>query len=331
MNRNLLPLLAVLFFMTVLLAGCAKTSVNEILPDSSGEKHQVSFNITGYRQTEIPLSSVKKSSKADSKMNVGESGEGTVNADITRFDFFVYNSAGQLVERLSRNNEIYYSGRSNDVVFLLENDHYRLIAIGSMGGLTFGDTTDYSTAYLSPKPLVEEIFYKEYAFTVSGPSIETATVKMERIVSSLEVRNRSFPRQYIEGGLPIVFVNSVIRYPFDPQAEHKTYYSESEYVGFDHAGIVLPQVAGELLWNRPVDAIYEGLVLPDRSGSFDSRPYIFQPASRSGYFGGYYVEEVILKPNYKKILTGGGFGSIGGSFVTITADAEWEGTEEQDF
>lgn len=323
-------------FILLMWTSCEKTSEEQVAPVTETKKFEVSFKVTAFLQSEEPISSKLAATRSQGKMEANTKtaeNEDAVESYIRRLDFFIYDGEGSLTERLISPNEYSLTGNYNERAFLLDEGSYTMIVIGSMGGLTFGDTTSYSTAYLQPKPVVEDIFYQEYKFDVNASDVVSNVINLKRIVASLEVRNRSFLRQNVEAGLPIVFVNSLSRFPFNPEGDYRYLYDE-EPIGSGGAyypGISLPRVIGEELWGRPIDVVYQGFVLPDRSGNFNSRPYVFQPASRSGDLGGYYIEDVILKPNFKKILTSRDYQSIGGEFVTITADSAWEDVEEDTF
>jgi len=320
--------------MLLIWTSCKKSSEDLITPITEAKKFEVSFKVTAFSQTDEPLSS--KLAVTKSQSNGRSTTNDTVNEDaienyIKRLDFFIYDGEGALIERVISHNEYYLTGKYNEKAFLLAAGNYRMIVVGSMGGLTFGDTTNYSTAYLQPKPVVEDIFYQEYKFDVNESDVLSNVINLKRIVASLEVRNRAFLTPNVEAGLPIVYVNSVNRFPFNPEGEYHYLYDGPPFDGHNYPGVVLPIVAGEQLWNRPVDIVYQGFVLSDRSVNFNGHPFVFQPASRSGDLGGFYIDNVILKPNFKKILTSKGYKSIGGEFVTITADSAWEDVEEETF
>lgn len=333
MNRKL-QFTIILPFILLIWISCKKTSVEDQAPIEETKKFEVSFTVNAFSQTDEPFSSKLASTRPQSKMEgntTNAADEDPIENYIRRLDFFIYNGEGQLAQKAFSRNIYSLTSKYNERTFLLEAGSYTMIVIGSMGGLTFGDTANFSTAYLQPKPVVEDIFYEEYKFNVNETDIHSEVVHLKRIVASLELRVRSFLVRNVNGGPPIVYANSVSRFPFDPAGNYEYLYEGPSFEGENYQGLVLPRVVGEGLWNRPEDLVYQGFVLPDRSGSFNSRPFFYEPASRSGEIGGSYIENVILKPNFKKILTGRGYQSGGGEFISVTADAAWEDIEEDTF
>lgn len=313
---------------------CKKTSVEDQGPITEAKKFEVSFKVNAFSQSDEPFSSKLAAAKPQNKMEVNNTNaedEDPIENYIRRLDFFIYNGEGQLTQRSASHNVFSLTSKYNEKTFLLEAGSYTMIVIGSMGGLTFGDTVNFSTAYLQPKPVVEDIFYEEYKFDVNETDIHSEVVHLKRIVASLELRVRSFLVPNVNGGPPRIYANSVSRFPFDSDGNYGYLYEEHAFEGENYQGLVLPRIVGEGLWNRPEDLVYQGFVLPDRSGSFNSRPFFYEPASRSGEIGGFYIENVILKPNFKKILTGRDYKSAGGEFIEVTADSAWEDIEEDTF
>lgn len=333
MNKKSLLFLVTLSLI-VLWSSCEKNSGrDEVLPEAEGKKYEISFKVTAFTQEEEPLPPKVASTKKNKVAAASDNPEldDAIENYIRRLDFFIYNSQGELVERLISPNEYSLTGKYNERYFELEAGSYTMIVVGSMGGLTYGDTTKYATAYLQPKQEIEDVFYKEYKFTVNETDVNTNMINLERIVGSLEVRYRTYPIRNVQAGLPYIFANSVSRFPFDPNGTYQYLYSEFPADGMNYPGYLLPKISGELEFGRPVDVVYRGFILPNRSGQFNCDPVLEIPASRSGDITEPDLGDVTIKPNVKVILTGGGYASQGGEFTIITADSVWAETVRQEF
>lgn len=334
MIKKNLHLLLVLPLLSLIWASCEKTEgQDKMVPQTQGEKHEVSFKITAFTQEEVPLSSKLSSKKMQSNAISATTADNNdaIKDYIRRLDFFIYDSSGKLIDRLIRPNEYNLTSKYNENIFMLPEGTYTMIVVGSMGGLKFGDTTSYATAYLTPKQVVEDIFYKEYKFTVNASDIHSNVIKLDRIVGSLEVRDRTYPTVNKQSGLPKVFANTALRYPFDPNGTYQYLYDLYPDMSIIYSNYQLPKISGELQYGRPVDVVYRGFILPNRSGQFNCDPNMYIPASREGDIPGPDLGAVALKQNVKVILTSRDYASAGGEFVSIIADSAWTETIEREF
>lgn len=332
-KKNLLLLIA-LPLLSLVWASCEKTEgQDKMAPEPQGEKHEVSFKITAFTQEEVPLSPKLSSKKMQGNSTSATNAENNdaIKDYIRRLDFFIYDNSGQLIERLISPNEYHLTYKYNENTFMLAEGSYTMIVVGSMGGLQFGDTTSYATAYLEPKQVIEDIFYKEYKFTVNASDIHSNVIKLDRIVGSLEVRDRTYPTVNKQSGLPKVYANTALRYPFDPNGTYQYLYDLYPDMSIVYSNYQLPKISGELQYGRPVDVIYRGFILPNRSGQFNCDPKMYIIASREGEIPGPDLGDVTLKPNVKVILTSRDFASAGGEFVSIIADSAWTETIEREF
>lgn len=300
---------------------CEKTANVDDTPIVTEDttRYDISFKVSAFTKQDIPLGSLMSSRQNVYSANLPDSN--AVFSYLKVLDYFLYNEQGQLVTSRNQVNgsqveEYVYYG---EVAFALPKGKYKMVVIGSMGGLTFTDSTRYSTAYMSLGDTVEDIFYKEVNFNVDGINNIKETITIERIVGSLEVKQREMVDQ-LWAGKPEIRVRSVIKYPFDKNNPY--FYPEEK--------LLLPQISGEPVRWQTIDFVSRGFILPDRSGSFDPQAYLFIRGTRMNIIAEGNLENVVIKPNTKTILTGSITGDSGQQYFDVNADSTWNNVEYGD-
>lgn len=208
---------------------------------------------------------------------------------INFIDFFVYDSEGELAA--IRQQDQYVIGEIDhfgDAHFLLPKGDFKLIVVGSQYDMKYTDSTKYSTTYMVSAYRTGDIFYKELDFKVTGEEI-IESVKVERIVGMLEFQLTETPTDLV-AGLYFIY-RTVVGFPFDKDRP-------CEYTWTD-----MPQISGQLIpWQSSL-LVFRGLVLPDRSGKFDTEPILTVHQARANAYDKY-LKGVIVQPNKKTIVTG---------------------------
>lgn len=303
------------------LNSCKKERMDTPLPEK-GELHDVNFEVKVYTKEVIPMGSVMSANaNKKSSLNTNAATDNAVDTYIQELDYFLYDSNGTLVNHTNQQNgvvigEWVHYGFNH---YELYAGDYKLIVIGSMGGLSFPDSTNYATAALVPGYVVEDIFYKELAFTVNEENNTEETITIERIVGSIEVKQREMVGE-LWGGAPQILAYSVSKYPFDKNQEHEVL-----------DPIQLPQISGEVVPYKTSDFVSRGFVLPDRSGSFNRTVMMIIPGVRSGQVAFKDFNDIIVKPNFKVLITGTLTGDRGQQYFDVVADSTWAGTVTHEF
>lgn len=308
-------------FVGFTLSSCKKESIDTPLPKNR-ELYKVNFAVKAYTTEVIPMGSMMSANaKGMNSLNTNAASANAVDSYLQELDYFLYDSAGTLVNHTNQQNgvvvgEWVHYGFNH---YELYAGDYKLIVIGSMGGLSFPDSTNYSTAALVPGYVVEDIFYKEMAFTVNEENNTEETITIERIVGSIEVKQREMVGE-LWGGAPQILTYSVSKYPFDKNQEHEVL-----------DPIQLPQISGDVVPYKTSDFVSRGFVLPDRSGSFNRPIMMIIPGVRSGQVAFKDFNDIIVKPNFKVLITGTLTGDRGQQYFDVAADSTWAGTDTHEF
>lgn len=309
-------------FVAGTLNSCKKENIIDTTSPEKGELHSVDFKVKAYTKEVIPMGpTMSTNTKGKSSANAEAANDNAVDSYLQELDYFLYDSSGTLISHVNQQNgveigEWIHYGFNH---YELYAGDYKLIVVGSMGGLSFPDSTNYTTAALVPGYVVEDIFYKEHAFTVNEENNTEETITIERIVGSIEVKQREMVGE-LWGGPPQILVHSVSSYPFD---------KNQEYEILDP--IQLPKISGEVVPYKTSDFVSRGFVLPDRSGSFNRPLYMIIPGVRSGQIAFREFDDIVVKPNFKVLITGTLTGDRGQQYFDVSADSTWAGTETHEF
>lgn len=312
-----------IYYMLIItiVAGVSSCSKERIaVSDSDEELYEVSFKTEAFTKEEIGMGPVMATKQTNTKQaNSTLAAIEDLSKFFPRLNFFLYNSSNDLVDyaahiRYETDPDTY--GQTN---FRLPAGSYKLVVVGSKGKTTFEDSSRYETAALIPG-WQEDIFYKEERFTVDGKQNLQKTIRIERIVGSLEVNETEMVGGDWGGG-PVVRYQSATRYPFD---ENQDYKIQEE--------LILPMITKEFAPWTTINFISRGIVLPDRSGSFNGKVWIYIPYEREGgSVATKRFDDVILSPGVKVILKGSLTGTTGQGRFDVTADSAWRDTIVTEF
>lgn len=315
MKRQLLYFIAFIPSF-VLFIGCEKVGDIDQAPVDE-TLYNVRFSVNSFSVDDDPLGKVAVAKKkSTSSINTQAAVQQTFNAVqdyLNLLEYFIYDETGQLVRHISQDKSfvspspISYYG---ETALQLKKGNYKIVVIGTLTPLKFGNTKQFSTAYLSPSIYVEDIFFKVVDFTVTGDADKLETISIERIVASLEV-NETESVTDLWGEVPQISYETVARYPFD--ASKKCTYTN----GF------LSLVSGELALWKTVTFISTGYVLPDRSDHFNPNVYITIPGQGFNQVASKNFDDLVIKPNRKLTLTGTLTGKYQNQHVDIVADSAW--------
>lgn len=308
-----------MFIMTIVggISGCSKDSV--AIDDSDNELYEVSFKTEAFVKEEVGMGTLMATKQTNTKQaNSTLSAIEDLSKFFPRLHFFLYNSSNDLVEYTAFIRFESYPDTYGQANFRLPKGSYKLVVVGSKGKTTFEDSSRYETAALIPG-WQEDIFYKEERFTVDGKENLQKTVRIERIVGSLEVNETEMVEGNWGGG-PVVRYQSATRYPFDKNQDYKV----EEFI--------LPMITKEFAPWTTINFISRGIVLPDRSGSFNGKVWIYIPYERQGGSVATKIfDDVILSPSVKVILKGSLTGTTGQGRFDVIADSAWRDTIVTEF
>jgi hypothetical protein len=303
------------------LNGCKKES--PIDKPQDGKQYDVSFKVEGFTKEESPMGPVM-STKSQSTNTTSDNPSivNAVDTYLTDLDYFLYNSAGDLIQYSHQDymeediEPFSYYGYEH---FALNAGNYKLIVVGSMGGCSFPDSARYQSAAIIPGRR-EDLFYKELAFTVDEAFNINQTITIERIVGSLEVNQREMVGA-LWGGKPLVSYTTARRFPFDE--ENQDYQLREEN---------LPWISGDFIPYQTIDFVSRNFVLPDRTGNFNTKVKIEIRAIREGGFiATKTFDDIIVQPNVKVVLKGTLTGNRGQQLFEINADSAWQNTVVHEF
>lgn len=315
--RRVFPLLF-LGTLSIYLGSCDKTK--DLVPQKNEKLYGVTFTTTGFSIKDEPMKNGKMQKLAGTQSANGTQTADAVQSYIEKLDYFLYDETHQLRRHATqlRREALPPYVRYGELSMELPIGNYKLIVVGSMGKTVFRDSAQYTTAYLAPSGGIDDLFYKEIQFQVTGNSDVNETINLERIVGNLEVKlTESVSDLWAD---VIVHVATTIRYPFDPNG---TYESER---------IFLPLISGQILPWTTQNFVLRGYLLPDRSGQFDTAPYIEIQGQRMGNIGFKdFSNPIVISPNRKLIIEGSVTGAYKYQHFTVSADSTWTGTDSITF
>jgi len=323
MKKQLLYFIAFIPSFALFL-GCEKVGDIDQAPIDE-TLYNVRFSVNSFSVDDDPLGKVavakKKSTSAVNNEAAIKQTFNAVQDYLNLLEYFIYDKTGELVERISQDRSIespspiYYYGETS---LQLKKGDYKMVVVGTLAPLNFGNTKQFSTAYLSPPFFVDDIFFKVVDFTVTGDADKLETISIERIVARLEV-NETESVTDLWGEVPQISYETVKRYPFD--ASKKCTYTN----GF------LSLVSGQLAIWRTVNFVSTGYVLPDRSNHFNPKVYISIPGLGFNQIATKAFDDLVIKPNRKLTLTGTLTGKYQNQHVDIVADSAWAETQTVEF
>jgi len=309
---------------SALFVGCEK--VGDIdQPPTDETLYNVRFSVNSFSVDDDPLEKVavaKKNSTLSTNNRAAD--QQTFNAVqdyLNLLEYFVYDQTGQLVEHISQDKSfvspspVSYYG---ETALQLKKGNYKVVVVGTLTPLNFGNTEQFSTAYLSPPFIVDDIFFKVVDFTVTGDADKLETISIERIVASLEVDETESVTD-LWGDVPQIIHETVNRYPFD--ASKKCTYGNG----------VLSLVSGDLALWKTVNFISRGYLLPDRTGNFNPKVFINIPGHGLNQVAFKAFDDLVIKPNRKITLTGTLTGKYQNQHIDIIADSAWAGHQTVEF
>lgn len=306
-----------LFFASISAISCEKTA--DIVLPTDENIYDIRFKVSSFSVEEEAIGKISSVAQKNSKSSAQPFN--AVQDYLNLLDYFIYDESGKLVAQLSQDKSFFspspisYYG---EAAFALPKGNYKMAVVGAVSEITFGDSTQFSTAYLAPSYVVEDIFFKLIDFNVTGDQDIEESIKLERIVGSIEIEEKESVTDRW-GGRPQVTFKTVTRYPFDKNQKATTDY------------LLLPFVSGELTLWKTTTFISKGFMLPDRSGNFNPHINIMIPGERMNQIANKSFDNIIIRPNRKVTLQGSLTGLYQNQHTTITADSSWSDHDIIDF
>ncbi|HYH55028.1 MAG TPA: hypothetical protein VD772_00365 [Anseongella sp.] len=279
--------LSCLVLLSVLLVRCEKEPAS---PLAEEQLYDVHFTVKGFTVEDVEM------------QNAQPENTGPAGSYLTDIDFFLYDDAGDLLS-LTKQDDRIPAGNPNvccygENHYRLAEGNYKLIVVGSFGNLRYLDSANYATARLAPVmvapggvvvPEIKDIFYKELDFVVDADEI-VDTLEIERLVGQLEVRLQETTDDLWRDAR-MTYLN-VVEFPFSKDRNPKT------------ERLILPLVSGQVEPWKNIELVFRGYVLPDKSGSFVTEPYIEVFGPGLNILFDHTFEDVVVNPNRKVIVSG---------------------------
>ncbi|MGK9124562.1 FimB/Mfa2 family fimbrial subunit [Olivibacter sp. SA151] len=311
--------LLLFIILSIYLTGCNKTT--DLVPAKDEKLYDATFKTTGFNIKSEPMGNGQMQKVASRQSTATVQSEDAVQKYLEKLDYFLYDETDQLLQHRSQLRKVALPPYAyfGETAFTLPIGNYKLIVVGSMGTTVFRDSAQYNTAYLAPSKAMEDIFYKEIQFEVSGTEDVNETINIERIVGSLEVKLTESVND-IWGDRPIVYATTIVKYPFNPNGTH-----ESDVY-------FLPFISGQVIPWTTQNFVLRGYILPDRSGHFNVDPFIEIRGQRSGNIAYKdFPNDIVISPNKKLIIEGSVTGEHKYQHFTISADSTWADTDSITF
>lgn len=165
--KKFLPILAI----ALVLFGCEKS--DEKKTDTEVQKYDVSFNVTDFSQTVVPLGNKRTSAVGDTLKNYA-----------TNLYYKLYDESGTILKSTEQLSSATGFGTITDK---LAPGDYTAFFVATTGNLAFSGT-QFTTSLYYPSTTTywNDTYTKTIAFTVSTSAV-TQAIRLSRIVGAIEV------------------------------------------------------------------------------------------------------------------------------------------------